>query len=249
MDNRGSDLMQFWAQADSVSHFIAWILLAASILSWYYIILKGLQNWRLKASQRRSLDAFWSASNLDAAVAQLSASDSEGIFSGLAQRGMQAARLPSDGSLQAGVDRSELVTRALRQAINESATRLEAGLTFLASVGSTSPFIGLFGTVWGIYNALVGISAQGTIAIDKVAGPVGEALIMTAAGLAVAIPAVLAYNAYVRMNRLTLLELDGFAHDLHALLTTGTRGSKANEAGGLGSERTRTMSGSGNVGS
>ncbi len=253
METRGSDLMQFWAQADSVSHFIAWILLAASVFSWYFIILKGVQNWRVKSSQRRALEGFWSASNLDAAVGQLSANDSEGIFSGLAQRGLQAARLPSDGSLQAGVDRSELVTRALRQAINESATRLETGLTFLASVGSTSPFVGLFGTVWGIYNALIGISAQGTIAIDKVAGPVGEALIMTAAGLAVAIPAVLAYNAYVRMNRLTLLELDGFAHDLHALLTTGTRGGSGTQqpggAGSLTTDRSRILPDNGHVGS
>jgi biopolymer transport protein ExbB len=227
MSPQQSGLLQFWAQADAISHFIGYVLLIASTLSWYLILLKGLQNFRLKRYLNKAIAQFWSAQNLDAAIKQLSDTDAEGIFSGLAQKGVQASRLRTDGSLQAGVDQSELVTRALRQAINEAATRLESGLTFLASVGSTAPFVGLFGTVWGIYHALIGISAEGTIAIEKVAGPVGEALIMTAAGLAVAIPAVLAYNAYVRMNRLTLLELDGFAHDLHALLTTGSRGESS----------------------
>ncbi|MFO0205485.1 MAG: MotA/TolQ/ExbB proton channel family protein, partial [Betaproteobacteria bacterium] len=131
--------------------------------------------------------------------------------------------------LAARVDRGELVTRALRQRINEAAAKLESGLTFLASVGSTAPFIGLFGTVWGIYHAMINIASTGTIAIEKVAGPVGEALIMTAFGLAVAIPAVLAYNAFTRVNRIILAQLDGFAHDLHAFLTVGSR--PATEAG------------------
>src|SRR6185503_11886112 len=117
---------------------------------------------------------------------------------------------------------AEFLTRAMRRVIDEDTARLESGLTVLASVGSTAPFVGLFGTVWGVYHALVniGISGQGTL--DKVAGPVGEALIMTALGLAVAIPAVLAYNAFVRSNRLTLAKLDAFAHDLFAVLTTGS---------------------------
>jgi biopolymer transport protein ExbB len=116
---------------------------------------------------------------------------------------------------------TEFLTRAMRRVIDEDTARLESGLTVLASVGSTAPFVGLFGTVWGVYHALVaiGISGQGTL--DKVAGPVGEALIMTALGLAVAIPAVLAYNGFVRANRLVLAQLDAFAHDLYAVLTTG----------------------------
>ena len=141
------------------------------------------------------------------------------------QRPREASESSTD-SLNAQVARSERVTRALRQAINQAAARLEAGLTFLASVGSTAPFVGLFGTVWGIYHALINIAASGQIAIDKVAGPVGEALIMTAFGLAVAIPAVLAYNAFTRVNRLLLAQLDGFAHDLHAFVTTGAPLSK-----------------------
>jgi biopolymer transport protein ExbB len=116
---------------------------------------------------------------------------------------------------------SEFLSRAMRRVIDEDTARLEARLTVLASVGSTAPFIGLFGTVWGVYHALVNIGLSGQGTLDKVAGPVGEALIMTALGLAVAIPAVLAYNAMVRSNRLVLAQLDAFAHDLFSLLTTG----------------------------
>ena len=120
-----------------------------------------------------------------------------------------------------GLNLSETVTRALRSQIVRSQVGIESGLTFLASVGATAPFIGLFGTVWGIYHALVALSGSSQVVLDKVAGPVGEALIMTAAGLFVAIPAVLAYNALTRANRLIFAQLDGFAHDLHAYLTTG----------------------------
>jgi biopolymer transport protein ExbB len=150
--------------------------------------------------------------------------DPECLFAPLAASALAAATGPASAdSLAARSDRSELITRALRQRINEGAAHLEAGLTFMASVGATAPFVGLFGTVWGIYHALLAIAASGTIAVDKVAGPVGEALVMTAFGLAVAIPAVLAYNAFTRVNRLLLAELDGFAHDLHAFLTVGAR--------------------------
>ena len=116
---------------------------------------------------------------------------------------------------------TEFLTRAMRRVIDEDTARLESGLTVLASVGSTAPFVGLFGTVWGVYHALVAIGLSGQGTLDKVAGPVGEALIMTALGLAVAIPAVLAYNGVVRANRLVLAKLDAFAHDLYAVLTTG----------------------------
>ncbi|MDK9702263.1 MAG: MotA/TolQ/ExbB proton channel family protein [Sulfuritalea sp.] len=132
-------------------------------------------------------------------------------------------RCHASRSIGAGVSLSESVTRALRNQMLSAQASLETGLTFLASVGSTAPFIGLFGTVWGIYHALVALSGSTSVVLDKVAGPVGEALIMTAAGLFVAIPAVLAYNALTRANRLTLAQLDGFAHDLHAFFTTGAR--------------------------
>jgi len=150
--------------------------------------------------------------------------DGEALFVPLAAAAQQAAaRRLDEASMAARTDRSELIARALRQRINEAAAKLEAGQTLLASVGSTAPFVGLFGTVWGIYHALTGIAAAGTIAIDKVAGPVGEALLMTAFGLVVAVPAVLGYNAFTRVNRKLLAELDGFAHDLHAYLTLGAR--------------------------
>jgi biopolymer transport protein ExbB len=141
----------------------------------------------------------------------------------MADKARLAARSQSDATLSGTVDPNEVVTRVLRQEMNRTSARLESGLTLLASVGSTAPFIGLFGTVWGIYHALLQIASSGQVMIDKVAGPVGEALVMTAAGLAVAIPAVLAYNAFTRINRVVLSELDGFAHDLLGLVTTGRR--------------------------
>ncbi len=133
------------------------------------------------------------------------------------QQRSRAERLGDQSSL------SDLVVRTLRQTLVRENLRLESGLSVLASIGAVAPFVGLFGTVWGIYHALLGISAGGLTTLDKVAGPVGEALIMTAAGLAVAIPAVLAYNAFTRANRVTIAELDGFAHDLHTYLTTGAK--------------------------
>ena len=122
-------------------------------------------------------------------------------------------------TLAGDMGHAEQVTRVLRGAIHRSTIKLESGLTLLASIGSTAPFVGLLGTVWGIYHALSAVSSHGTVQIDKIAGPVGEALIMTGIGLMVAIPAVLAYNGFNRVNRLTLSELDAFAHDLHAYLT------------------------------
>jgi len=177
-----------------------------------------------------ALDGFWKAPTLSDAIATMQYIDSERIFVPLALQATEAASISSKQqstpSLNAATDPGELITRTLRREINRVSARLERGLTLLASVGSTAPFVGLFGTVWGIYHALAAVSASGTVQIDKVAGPVGEALIMTALGLAVAIPAVLAYNTFTRINRVALAELDGFAHDLHAYLTTGERVDK-----------------------
>jgi biopolymer transport protein ExbB len=216
-------LAHFWEQADGIIRLTAYLLLAMSVASWFLILWKGWSWWRVRRASR-DLEQFWNAPTIDAAIALLKPVDSENVFVPLAVGAANAASHPAaENSLAAQIDRSELITRALRQRINEAAGRLEAGLTILASVGSTAPFIGLFGTVWGIYRALINIASSGQIAIDKVAGPVGEALIMTAFGLAVAIPAVLAYNAFTRANRMVLGQLDGFAHDLHATLTTGSR--------------------------
>ncbi len=219
-------LAHYWAQGDAVSHAVAYVLLAMSIVSWYYILAKAWSSWRIRRSAG-ALEAFWKAPTLADAVAVMKSADSERVYTPLAAQSMEAANLRAqDNSLNAAVDPGELITRTLRQEINRVSSRLENGLTLLASVGSTAPFVGLFGTVWGIYHALIAVSASGTVQIDKVAGPVGEALIMTALGLVVAIPAVLAYNAFTRVNRVTLAELDAFAHDLHAYLTTGSRVGK-----------------------
>jgi len=223
LESAGLGLVHFWSQADVVIRTTAYMLLAMSVLSWFLILWKTWAWLRVRSAARR-LEAFWNAPSVEVAIADLRTRDAEALFVPLAQSAASAAQSQvAAGSLASHIDRSELITRALRQRINEAAARLEAGLTFLASVGSTAPFVGLFGTVWGIYHALLSIATAGTVSIDKVAGPVGEALLMTAFGLAVAIPAVLAYNAFTRVNRLFLALLDGFAHDLHAYVTTGAR--------------------------
>jgi biopolymer transport protein ExbB len=223
MDAGSLGLGHFWQQADAVIRLTAYLLCGMSIVSWFLIVWKAWGWWRMRRASKE-LDQFWEAPTIDVAIAKLKPIDVDGIFVPLAVGAANAASHPAaENSLAAQIDRSELITRALRQRINEAAGRLDSGLTILASVGSTAPFIGLFGTVWGIYHALLNIASTAQIAIDKVAGPVGEALIMTAFGLAVAIPAVLAFNAFTRSNRMVLGQLDGFAHDLHATLTTGSR--------------------------
>jgi biopolymer transport protein ExbB len=215
----------FLAQTDAVGIAVLAILVVMSIASWYLIILKSYRNAQIRARARAFLERFWSASSLDAVAAEAADSSAE-PFGRLAAQGIEASRhwsrSPASNLAQAG-GQDEFLTRAIRRAITRETAALESGLTVLASVGSTAPFVGLFGTVWGIYHALLGIGASGSATLDTVAGPVGEALIMTALGLAVAIPAVLAYNAFVRGNRLLLAELDGFAHDLHAFLLTGAK--------------------------
>ncbi len=221
--NQNLGFAHYWAQGDAVTHSVAYLLLLMSVVSWYYIVSKAWTSWRIRQSAD-ALEHFWDAPTMDDAIALLNHADTEHVYAPLATHAIEAVNIKSKGqSLNASVDPGELVTRTLRQQINRVSSRLESGLTLLASVGSTAPFIGLFGTVWGIYHALAAVSTTGTIQIDKVAGPVGEALIMTAIGLVVAIPAVLGYNAFTRVNRITLAELDAFAHDLHAHLTTGTR--------------------------
>jgi biopolymer transport protein ExbB len=216
-------IAHFWTRADTLIRLTTYLLLGMSVASWGLMLWKAWAWLRVRRASG-ALEVFWNAPTIDVAIAGLKPHDGEQLFVPLAASAAGASNTKAaEGSLAAQIDRSELITRALRQRINEAAARLEAGLTFLASVGSTAPFVGLFGTVWGIYHALLGIAAAGTVSIDQVAGPVGEALIMTAFGLAVAIPAVLGYNAFTRVNRVVLAQLDGFAHDLHAFLTTGTR--------------------------
>ena len=214
----------FLAQTDAVGKAILVIMFVMSIATWYLIVTKSITLFLEQRKSERFLEVFWDAPSLAAVEKHIEANPPDDPFSHLSWHAINASRhhLRSGAAklAEAGA-RSEFLTRSMRRVIDEDTARLESGLTVLASVGSTAPFVGLFGTVWGVYHALVaiGISGQGTL--DKVAGPVGEALIMTALGLAVAIPAVLAYNGCVRANRLVLARLDAFAHDLYAVLTTG----------------------------
>jgi biopolymer transport protein ExbB len=219
-------IAHYWSQSDAITHAVAYLLLLMSLVSWYFIISKSWSALHIR-NGAGVLEAFWKAPTLTDAIAMLKKVDRENVYSPLAVQSEQAANVSAQaGSLNAASDPGELITRTLRREINRVSSRLESGLTILASVGATAPFVGLLGTVWGIYHALAAVSLAGTVQIDKVAGPVGEALIMTALGLTVAIPAVLGYNAFTRVNRIALAELDAFAHDLHAHLTTGARVAK-----------------------
>ena len=219
-------LSHFWSGSDTTIHLVAIMLLLMSILSWAQIFKKSYHFFR----QRNILDAldnFWQELTISKATAALEKEvGGNNSFSDLASQAVEAADHfdeDKDNHIEHGLNRGEFITRTLRQSINRSTSRLEAGLTMLASIGAVAPFVGLFGTVYGIYNALVGLAASGATTLDKVSGPVGEALIMTAFGLFVAIPAVLAYNAFTRLNRLELMELDGFAHDLYSFLNNGVK--------------------------
>jgi len=209
----------FLQHLNIISLSVIFILFFMSVLSWYLIVTKTFQLGILNLRARRVLKLFWKAESLDSIATR------KEPFSRLALQGINASffykkRAAQDTSL---CTYNEFIVRNLRRALNEERAQLDSGLTILATVGSTAPFVGLFGTVLGIYDALVTISARGSAALDTVAAPVGEALIMTAFGLAVAIPAVLAYNALVRGNRAFLSKLEGFAHDLHTYLSTGAR--------------------------
>jgi biopolymer transport protein ExbB len=218
----------FISQTDAVGLTVLLLLVGMSIASWYLILTRTITNLSARKRADLFLKRFWEADSLQAMEKILQTEEADNAFAELANQALTAGR---DGSRH-GVQKlasagglSEFVTRALRNSLEQESARSESGLTVLATAGSAAPYIGLFGTVWGIYHALVfiGLSGQGTL--DKVAGPVGEALIMTAVGLAVAIPAVLAFNSFNRRNRIWLAQLDGFAHDLYTLVTVGEKSS------------------------
>jgi biopolymer transport protein ExbB len=225
-------LSQLWSQGDWVTRFVALLLLVMSLASWMVIITKALAI-RRAAAQAKAVESFWHGSDLADGLNKLG-SEADNPFRQLAIEGREAAahhraQSTRTAQLHDTMDISDWITRCLRNSIDESTSRLQSGLAILASVGSTAPFVGLFGTVWGIYHALLAIGMAGQASIDKVAGPIGEALIMTALGLAVAIPAVLGYNALVRGNKGVTAKLNRFAHDLHAYYVTGARvGNSAN---------------------
>lgn len=214
----------FIANVDTVGKAVLVFLLILSIASWYLIVTKSLANWLEARRAKEFLGKFWQHQTIENLSASLKQSKPDNAFAKLAAEGLTAMR-NSNGygahKLAAVGGTSEYMTRAIRNGIDQESARSENGLTVLASAGSASPYVGLFGTVWAIYHALVNIGLSGQGTLDKVAGPVGEALIMTAIGLAVAIPAVFAYNAFNRRNRMWLAKLDAFAHDLFVLLTVG----------------------------
>ena len=215
--------------------WLGWVvfvtLVVMSFLSWYFIIANGIRNATVKARADKVINGFWGNGSTQDAIRELEAQPRSEPFSKIAldaasavahhQQATSAAG--TTGRLAESLSRSEFIDRALRQAVARESARLEGGLTVLATVGSTAPFVGLLGTVWGIYHALLRLGASGESSIQAVAGPVGEALIMTAIGLFVAIPAVLAYNFFVRLNRVTNNKFDTFAHDLHDFFATGSR--------------------------
>jgi len=218
-------LAHFLAQTDAVGKTLLVVMLLMSVVTWYLIVTKSIVALTTRRRTRRFLDRFWNAPSLQAVATQLENDHPDEPFSHLTWHAVVAARhhqRHGANKLDEAGSGADFITRAMRRVIDEETARFESGLTVLASIGSTAPFIGLFGTVWGVYHALVNIGMSGQGTLDKVAGPVGEALIMTALGLAVAIPAVLAYNFAVRSNRLVLAQLDSFAHDLYAFLTTGS---------------------------
>ncbi|MFD2756466.1 MotA/TolQ/ExbB proton channel family protein [Comamonas terrae] len=212
-----------WTQGDFVTRTVAIILLAMSVASWLVILIKALDIVKFKKYAKSAQD-FWHSPDLASGMDKLG-DDKANPFRHVVLEGREATahHRKTSAHLHDTLDISDWVTRCLRNGINEFTARLQSGLAILASVGSTAPFIGLFGTVWGIYHALVAIGVSGQSSIDKVAGPIGEALIMTALGLAVAIPAVLGYNALVRGNKSILNALNSFAHDVHAYFVTGAR--------------------------
>jgi len=213
----------FLSQTDSVARFILVLMLGASLLSWGVITDRLIGHWLLKRRSKAFFVRFQRVKSFDELIKNAEFNQNE-PYSRLTHTAIDTARhyAAHDAShLDAAGGLSEFLTRSLRQCIEGEAERLERGLTMLASIGSTAPFVGLFGTVWGIYHALLSIALSGQGTLDKVAGPVGEALIMTAIGLAVAIPAVLGYNTLIRRNRIVLSRLDAFGHDLLTLAVTG----------------------------
>jgi len=203
-------------QGDGVTNGVALVLLAMSVGSWIVILWK---TWLLTRAHRdvaRSTAAFWQAPTLEQGLRAVKLFDREVLVAPL----VEASQIETAGTLASAGDKSQQLTRLLRDALHAVLLKLQAGQVLLATVGATAPFVGLLGTVWGIFHALIGICGAGQVSIDKISGPVGEALIMTAAGLAVAIPAVLGYNVLGRYIGRIEADLEGFARDLRELLIT-----------------------------
>ena len=208
-----------WEQGDFVAKGTLIIMVIMSLTSWYVIIMKLLDQRKLMASAKVAEQKFWSAGSIREAIERLPKND---VYRQIAEDGLRASQ-HHEGRLGERIALHEWVTMSLQRSTQGVSMALTGGLPWLATVGSTAPFVGLFGTVWGIYHALVAIGVSGQASIDKVAGPVGEALIMTAIGLAVAVPAVMGYNWLIRRNKEVQEELGNFTSDLHSFLVSGAR--------------------------
>ncbi len=207
-------LQHFWNQSDTVGRAVAFMLLAMSVSAWVVILWKSWVLRRAATDIARAVPAFWDAASTADARLRLGTLDREQVLLPLLDA---VAVRTTAGTLETSGQMASQLTRRLRDALHRGLAHLQFGQVLLASVGSTAPFVGLFGTVWGIYHALVGIAASGSISIEKVSGPIGEALIMTAAGIAVAVPAVLAFNIFGKKVAACEAELEGFAHDLREM--------------------------------
>ncbi len=208
---------------DIVTRSVFTILLIMSFMTWFVMITKFFDQRRLSKQGREAEKEFWSANNLNDGVAKLKGDNNP--YRALAEAGKKAYEHHEANKtrLAGAIDSSEWITQALQRTADMVVGRMQSGMSILASVGSTAPFVGLFGTVWGIYHALIAISLAGQASIDKVAGPVGEALIMTAIGLFAAVPAVLGYNMLLRRNRVIQEYVSHFTHELHAYLVSGAK--------------------------
>jgi biopolymer transport protein ExbB len=228
--NNPYGLAALWATGDIIARSVLVLLLIMSLASWYVMLTKLWDQKKLKQSAKTVEKQFWTAPTVKDGVDRLKKGDD---FRGIAEDGLRAAS-HHDGRLTDRIDLNEWITMSLQRSTDQVNSNLTKGLGLLATVGSTAPFVGLFGTVWGILNALVGIGIAGQASIDKVAGPVGEALIMTAIGLFVAVPAVMGYNWLLGRNKILQDALRNFASDLQAYLVGGVRvGADAGVAGGV----------------
>lgn len=228
--NNSSALASLWSNSDAIIKTVAIILILMSIATWSIFLSKALDLRKLQQAGQR-VDGFWKAPDIDSGLHHLGV-NANNPFYALALESQEATQHLAKANtpqLHEAMDLSNWVERALNKSLDDHRVRAHSGLSVLASVASTAPFIGLFGTVWGIYHALMGIGAAGQVNIDQVAGPIGEALIMTALGLLVAIPAVLGYNALLRGNKALSHQLNRFAHDLHAYFVTGARVRRASQ--------------------
>jgi biopolymer transport protein ExbB len=212
-------LEALWSQGDIVSRGTLIILVIMSMGTWYILFTRLWDQQKLMGQAKTARAKFWSAGSLKEGMAKL---EKDSAYRSMVEDGLKASE-HHEGKMTDRIDLNEWVTMSLQRSYESINAEMQAGLAFLASVGSVAPFVGLFGTVWGIYHALIAIGIAGQASIDKVAGPVGEALIMTAIGLAVAVPAVLAYNWLLRRNKVALEDVRNFSADIHAVLVAGAR--------------------------